>query len=326
MFVDGTLIRYASLHNVAWMTEKDIRVGDTVTIRRANDVIPYIDAAILEKRPATAVVWTPPVVCPQCGSDWDKSTLLWRCPSPECGALNGIIHAAGRDYFDWEGLSEAILTRLNDEGLVNDIADVFTLTFDQLANLKMGEKQDGSPSILGEKTAKKIFDEIQKSKARPLSAVLASLGVRMLGRTFGRRLEANFNNMAEIVAASPEELTKVEGIALPKAKVIHAGLREKLDVISKLNNAGVTMVSAKPKKQNASFTGKKICISGSIPGYTRGQAQELITQLGATASSSVSSNTNYLIADADSAGNSKYQKAVQLGVTIITPAQFLKML
>lgn len=326
VFVDGTLIRYASLHNVAWMTEKDIRVGDTVTIRRANDVIPYIDAAILEKRPATAVAWVPPARCPQCGSEWDKSTLLWRCPSPECGALNGIIHAAGRDYFDWEGLSEAILTRLNDEGLVNDIADVFSLSKDQLTNLKMGEKQDGSPSILGVKNATKIYDEIEKSKSRPLSAVLAALGVRMLGRTFGRRLEASFDSMADIIKASADDLTKVEGIALPKAQVIHAGLQEKLDVISKLNKAGVTMTSAKPKKQNAHFTGKKICISGSIPGYTRGQAQELITQLGATASSSVSSNTNYLIADADSSGNSKYQKAVQLGVTIITPEEFLKML
>lgn len=326
VFVDGTLIRYASLHNVAWMTEKDIRVGDTVTIRRANDVIPYIDGAILHKRPATAIAWEPPAVCPQCDSLWDKSTLLWRCPSPECGALNGVIHAAGRDYFDWEGLSEAILTRLNDEGLVNNIADVFALTKTQLVNLKMGEKQDGSASILGEKTATKIFDEIQKSKARPLSAVLAALGIRMLGRTFGRRLEASFDSMADIIKASPEELTKVEGIALPKAKVIHAGLQEQLPIIAALNNAGVTMVSAKRQTSNAHFTGKKVCISGAIPGYSRGQAQELLTQLGAAASSSVSSNTNYLIADADSSGNSKYQKAVQLGVTIITPEQFLKMI
>lgn len=326
VMVDGTVINYASLHNVSWLQEKDIRIGDTVPVRRANDVIPYVDVPDLSKRPAGSVPWVPPTHCPQCGSEWDKSTLLWRCPSPSCGVLNGLIHAAGRDYFDWEGLSEAILTRLNDEGLVQDIADVFSLTVADLAGLEMGVKKDGSASVLGEKTASKIYEQIQKSKTRPLSAVLAALGVRMLGRTFGRRLEAKFSGMGEILQASEEGLTQVEGIALPKAKVIHAGLREKLGVIKKLSDAGVTMNSAKPASTNSPFTGKKVCISGSIPGYSRGQAQELLTKLGASASSSVSSSTHYLIADEDSAGNSKYKKAQELGVTIITPAKFLELI
>jgi DNA ligase (NAD+) len=327
VLVDGTLINYASLHNVSWLEEKDIRIGDTVNIRRANDVIPYIDSAILALRPADTVSWVAPAVCPQCGEAWDKTTLLWRCPSLSCGALNGVIHAAGRDYFDWEGLSEAIITRLNDNGLVTDISDVFALTEKQLAELVMRTTDEGKPVYLGEKVAKKVYAEIQKSKTRPLSAVLAALGVRTLGRTFGRRLEAHYGDMSKIVNASAEQLTDVEGIAKTKADIIYAGLQEKLAVIARLAQAGVTMTSTlkKPASGTNPFVGKKVCITGSVPGYTRGQAQELLTELGATASSSVSSSTNYLVADEDSEGSSKYKKAVQLGTTILAPDEFLKM-
>jgi DNA ligase (NAD+) len=327
VLVDGTIINYASLHNVSWLEEKDIRIGDTVNIRRANDVIPYIDSAILSLRPSNTAPWIAPAVCPQCGEAWDKTTLLWRCPSLSCGALNGIIHAAGRDYFDWEGLSEAIITRLNDKGLVNDISDVFGLTEKQLAELVMRKTEEGKPVYLGEKVAKKVYEQIQKSKSRPLSAVLAALGVRTLGRTFGRRLEAHYGDMQKIVNASSEELTNVEGIAKTKADIIHAGLQEKLSVIAKLAQAGVTMTSTltKPSSGSNPFVGKKVCITGSIPGYTRGQAQELLTEIGATASSSVSSSTHYLVADEESQTSSKYKKAVQLGTTIVTPAEFLKM-
>jgi DNA ligase (NAD+) len=331
--VDGTLIGYVTLHNVSWMEEKDVRIGDTVMIRRANDVIPYLESVVLDERPASAVRWVAPEVCPQCGSDWDKSTLLWRCPSLSCGRLNSIIFAGGRDYFDWEGLSEAVITRLNDTGLVNDVADVFALTEDQLANLDMGrlklDKVTGLKTesvLLGKTMAAKLYKQIQDSKSRPLSAVLAALGVRTLGRTFGRRLEAYYGDMGKIVSASPADLTQVEGIAIKKAEIIHAGLRERLTLIKRLAEQGVTMTSQvkKPAGTNP-FTGKKIVVTGSIPGYTRGQAQELMTEIGAVASSSVSSNTNFLVADEESKGSSKYKKAESLGVKIISPEEFLKL-
>lgn len=336
VLVDGTLISYASLHNVSWLEEKDIRIGDTVLIRRANDVIPYIDEVVLNKRPANASKWDVPAACTQCGSDWDKTTLLWRCPSPECGQLNSIIFAAGRDYFDWEGLSEAIITRLNDEGLVNDISDVFKLTELQLKNLDMGRlKNDKAGNktekvTLGEKTAKKLYEEIQKSKTRPLSAVLAALGVRTLGRTFGRRLESHYGDMSKILAASAEELTKVEGIAIKKAEIIHAGLLQRREVIAKLAQAGVKMTTdQKAPVKSGPFTGKKIVVTGSIPGYTRGQAQQLMTDIGATASSGVSSNTDFLVADEDdeeTVKSSKYKKAKQLGTEIVSPKKFLQLI
>ena len=324
VMVDGTLIQYLSLHNVSWLQEKDIRVGDTILVRRANDVIPYADAPVLSLRPATATQWVAPENCPQCGSLWDKSTLLWRCPSPSCGVINGLVYASSRDCYDWEGMSEAILTRLYDTGLIEDIGDVFKLTKKQLSELEMRESDSGNPVLVGDKVAEKIYTQIQKSKTRPLSAVLTALGVRWLGRTFGRRLEAAYPGMTEILKATPEDLTKVEGIALPKAQVIHAGLREKLPVIQKLNQAGVTMVSAKPKNTTNPFVGKKIAITGSIPGYSRGQAQELLTSLGASATSSVSKNTDYLVSEEGNETNSKYVNAKKFGVPIITPNQFLQ--
>lgn len=324
--VDGTRIEYVSLHNVAWLQEKDIRIGDTVMVRRANDVIPYIDTFVSALRPSTSTRWTAPEVCPQCGEEWDKSTLLWRCVSPSCGELNSVIFASGRDYFDWEGLSEAILTRLNDAGKVRNIADVFDLTLEDLTGLYMGENKD-SDKLLGETVGRKIYDQIQKSKSRPLAAVLAALGIRTLGRTFGRRMAGHFGSMGAILKASVADLTNVEGIAVKKAEIIYAGLREKRDIIVRLRDAGVTMVAEKPSAKATSniFAGKKLVVSGSVPGYTRSSIQEFLTSIGAVASSSVSSNTDFLIADEESKGNSKYKKAESLGVRIITPEQFLTL-
>lgn len=324
--VDGTRIEYVSLHNVAWLKEKDIRIGDTVMVRRANDVIPYIDAYVSNLRPETASRWVVPSECPQCGGEWDKSTLLWRCVSLSCGELNSVIFAAGRDYFDWEGLSEAILTRLNDSGKVRSIADVFDLTLDDLTGLYMGENKD-SEKVLGVLVGTKIYNQIQKSKSRPLDAVLAALGIRTLGRTFGRRMAGHFNSMSAILKATVSDLITVEGIAVKKAEIIHAGLIEKRAIIVRLKNSGVTMVAQKPSTIQSSkvFAGKKLVVTGSVPGYTRSTIQEFLTSIGATASSSVSSSTNFLIADDESKGSSKYKKAESLGVTILSPEKFLQM-
>lgn len=332
VLVNGTLITYASLHNVSWLEEKDIRIGDTVTIKRANDVIPYIAEAVLIKRPATAVKWVAPEVCFQCGEKWDKSTLLWRCDSDECGKLNTIIHAAGRDYFDWEGLSEAIITRLNDMGLVNDIGDVFLLSKETLETLDMGRvNKDGEVIVLGEKTADKLYKKIQGSKTRPLNAVLASLGVRTLGRSVGRWLADAYPHMDSIFEATPASLARIEGIGETKANLIHEGLQSKKDLIVKLGAAGVNMAAVKrePVRNVApargGIAGMRICVTGSVPGYTRSGVADLLRAHGATSASSVSGTTDLLVAEAGAENNSKYQAAVRLRKTIITPEAFLRM-
>lgn len=326
VLLDGSLISYVNLHNVSWVENKDVRIGDNILLKKANDVISHVEGVVLSDRPSTAVRWTAPAVCPKCGEAWDKSTLLWRCESPSCGQLNGIIFAAGRDYFDWDGLSEAIITRLNDVGLVNDMADMFSLTKHQLVTLPMGTNKEGETRELG-KNGEKIYEEILKSKTRPLYAVIAALGVRTLGRTYARRLESHYGSMKKILEASPAELTQIGGIAEKKAQLIHDGLKAKLPLIKKLAQAGVTMVSTAKVSSpaNSLFKDKKIVISGSIPGMTRSEAQNYVIGLGGTPSSSVSSTTDYLIADAESAGNSKYKKAQQLGVRILSPKEFLTL-
>lgn len=335
VLVDGTRIEYVSLHNASWLQNKDLRIGDTVLLRRANDVIPQIDNFIAEKRPVDAVRWVPPVVCPNCGGEWDKTTLLWRCESLTCGSLNSVIFASGRDYFDWEGMSEAIITRLNDTGKVNDIADVFDLTFEDLANLDTGrvygenhKDKAGEPILLGETVARKIFDKIQVSKQRPFASVLAALGIRSLGRTFGRRLVQVYPDMASLLKASVTDLQNIEGIAVTKAELIHAGLVERHDVIVRLAKQGVNMKAPVKKVMGSSaLSGKKIVISGSVPGYTRTSIQDKIAELGGVPSSSVSSSTDILVADDSATENSKYKKAVALGtVKIMSPEQFASML
>ncbi len=326
VLVDGTRIEYVSLHNVSWVQEHDLRLGDTVLVRRANDVIPYVDGFVADKRPINATRWVAPEVCPQCGSEWDKTTLLWRCTSPSCGELNGIIFAAGRDYFDWEGLSEAILTRLNDEDKVHSVSDVFKLTESELANLFMGRyNKDGEKSVLGETVAKKIYQQIQESKTRPFAKVLAALGIRSLGRTFGRTLAARYGSMAELLKASKTELASIEGIGEKKADMIYDGLREKIDVIKELYALGVNLADSRPVSATVSrVKGLKIVVSGNVPGYTRTTIQDKIAELGGVPSSSVSSSTNILVAGDDMTGNSKYQKAAQLGVKIVDPTDFLE--
>lgn len=328
VLVDGTLIEYVSLHNVSWVEEHDLRIGDTVLVRRANDVIPHIDAFVSGKRPADAQRWIAPETCPQCDSEWDKSTLLWRCASPSCGELNGIIFAVGRDYLDIDGMSEAILTRLNEDGLVRNIADIFKLAQEDFAGLFMGRyTKDGTPIRLGETVATKLYEQVQLAKSRPFAKVLAALGIRSLGRTFGRTLANRYGSISALLKASKDELAQIEGIGDKKASMIYDGLREKIEVIKELNNLGINLkneVSASATESK--IKGLKIVVSGNVPGYTRTTIQDKISQLGGTPSSSVSSSTNILVAGDDMTGNSKYQKAVQLGVKIIDPQDFLSLL
>lgn len=342
--LDGTVISYVSLHNVSWLQERDIRIGDTVKLKRANDVIPYIDAPVLERRPADSVKWEPPLTCPNCGEEWDRTTLLWRCATPSCGVVNGIIYAGKRDILDWEGLSEAIITRLNDVGLVNDIADVFELTVEQLAALDMARvNKQGEQIVLGQKVAAKIYQNIQKSKEKPLANVLASLGIRTLGTTIGRWLSDTFKNMDEILAQTPETLmNQVHGIGAVKARLIVEGLTEQEELINRLRYLGVTMAAPEPAPpvpvnretppalngHNGNLiriTGQSVCITGAVPGYTRVQLERKLRDLRAFPMKKVTSTTNLLVADAVlSQNNSKYRDAVRLGVPIISPNEFLK--
>lgn len=318
VFVGGTTITYASLHNVSWLAERDIRVGDTVVIKRANDVIPYIESAMLDQRPEGAVRFEAPTVCPQCGQPWNTDTLLWRCESPECSVLGRVVYAAQRDCLDIEGLGTEIATALVEGDHVRDIADLFDLGVVQLTALEVGGR------MLGASTAKKLMAEIEKAKSAPYNRVVTALGIRMTGRTMGRRLAAAFPTMGRLRAASVADLAAVDGVGVVKAQVIHEGLVAMGPVIDRLAAAGVNMGTEPTQAAgDLPFTGMTIVVSGSVPGLSRNEVNEFIEVRGGKASGSVSKTTSLLVSEPSS--SSKYVKATDLGVRIVTPAEFLQM-
>jgi len=328
--VGGTTVTYATGHNVSWMQERDIRVGDTVTIRRANDVIPYIDGVDLAVRPAGAARWEPPATDPS-GQEWDKSTKLWRSTSPELSVGAQVRYGVSRAALDIEGLGIEIVDALVERGVVTDLADVFDLTEDGLARLTLE-----SGRVVGEKTAVKIIAEIEKAKTAPWARVITALGLRGTGRSMSRRLAAAFPSMSALLGASVADLHTVEGVGEKKAELIRAELERQEPLLHRLAQRGVNM-GASPARdgsgieagatENASTSprpleGMTVVVSGTIPGYTRQTAQEFIESLGGRSASSVSKNTSLLVSEPSTTG--KYAKAQQLGVRIVTPAEFLE--
>lgn len=329
--ISDSEIEYASVHNVEWVQNMDLRIGDTVVLEKAGDVIPQVQDIILAKRPADSVSWVPPQTCPQCDEPWNKDSKLWRCETPECSVLGTIIYVAGRDIMDWDGFSTSAITYLVENEIVNDIADVFSLTVDDLASVHMGRtKDDGTPVLLGQTRAKKIHQSIQDSKAQPFARVLSSLGIRMLGRTFGRRLSQRFTTMDAVQALSLDEWKALGdmGIGEKRAEVFYEGIEARAGLIQKLRDAGVNMGEQDSQDGSQELAGKKVVVTGSMKGsplgeLSRNQMNELIEKHGGKSSSSVSSSTDILVCGEE--GSSKWKKAKELGKTILTPSEFAEM-
>jgi len=320
VFVAGATVSKASLHNVSWLVATGMNVGSKVAVSRANDVIPRI-VPLAGGAPVPA--WVPPSVCPQCDGEWDKSTLLWRCTSPECSVVGRISYFASRDCMDIEGLGLEVADALVESGLVTTVADLYDLTVGSLANVQMGVTTTGQPRLVGETVAAKIVTEIDLSKTQPLNRVITSLGIRKTGRTMGRRLAAHFKSLSSLRSASITDITEVEGIAVDKATVIYDGLREMSPVIDRLVAAGVSTKVDTVPTVNVSvlpLAGKKVVVTGTVPGLTRTEAQEAVEALGGTATSSVSKTTDVVVVG-EGAG-SKADKAAQLGIPVMDAEKF----
>jgi len=319
VFVGGTTVTYATGHNVAWMLERDVRVGDTVTIKRAGDVIPYIVSVDHDHRPADSTPWTPPETDPN-GGEWDKSTLLWRSTDPTLSVGALIRYAVSRDALDIEGIGTEIVESLVERGLVTDIADLFTLDVPTLTSLPLGEGR-----TLGAKNAVKIVAEIERAKGAAWNRVITALGIRMTGRTMGRRIAAAIPTLDQLRAATADDLAAIDGIGPKKAEVIRAGLDdlEARGVLARLKDAGVNTGTPTDPAQAADLplAGATVVVSGSVPGYSRTTIAEFIEAQGGKASSSVSASTSILVSEPSA--SSKYTKAQSLGVKIVTPQAFL---
>lgn len=315
VFVGGATVTYATAHNAPWIVANDLRIGDRVWIYRSGDVIPRITTPIVADRTSDVVPWEPPTTCPQCGMPLDTSSVVWSCTTPSCSTVGRIVYAASRDCLDIEGLDTAIAEALVDSGMVSDISDLYGLTVEQLTSLHLAENRQ-----VGAKVATKLISSIEASKQQPFHRVLTALGIRSTGRRMSAKLAEHFKTMKNLQAATVADITNIDSLGESKAKDIVAGLASMKDVIESLSNYGLTMSqveSTGPKP----LAGGTYVVSGAVPGYTRTTIDERITELGGKVSSSVSKTTTALITN--ETDTSKAQKAAQLGVKIIDPAEFV---
>ncbi|MEU1179940.1 NAD-dependent DNA ligase LigA [Streptomyces sp. NPDC005820] len=337
--IDGSTITYATLHNPADITRRDLRLGDHVMVHRAGDVIPRIEAPVAHLRTGDEQPIAFPESCPRCGAGIDTSEQRWRCENGRnCHLVASLSYAAGRDQLDIEGLGHTRVVQLVEAGLVADLADLFTLTRDQLLGLER----------MGETSTDNLLTALGRAKDRPLSRVLCALGVRGTGRSMSRRIARYFATMDALRAADAEAVQRVEGIGTEKAPSIVAELAELGPLIDKLAAAGVNMTepgatppsaadtdtdtgpegdAAAPAAQPAAagpLAGMAVVVTGAMTGplekLSRNEMNELVERAGGRVSSGVSKRTSLVVAG-EGAG-SKRTKAETLGIRLATPDEF----
>ncbi|MFJ9847441.1 NAD-dependent DNA ligase LigA [Kitasatospora sp. NPDC101155] len=326
--IDGVTVTYATLHNPADITRRDLMIGDRVFVRRAGDVIPRVEAPLVDERTGAEQPIAFPEVCPRCGDAIDREEQRWRCVrGRNCQLVASISYAVGRDQLDIEGLGGTRAVQLVEAGLVTDLADLWTLTREQFLGLER----------MGETSTDNLLAAIEAARTRPLNRVFCALGVRGTGRTMSRRIATHFGSMAAIRAADADTLAQVDGIGTEKARVIVAELAELAPLLDRLAARGVgTAVTAPqapassavaPDQEDAAagpLAGAAVVVTGTMTGplaeLTRNEMNELIERAGGKASSSVSKRATLLVAG-EKAG-SKRAKAEELGIPVSTPEEF----
>ena len=334
VLVAGSTVARATLHNEDEVHRKDVRIGDTVIVRKAGDVIPEVVGPVLSLRPENALAWEAPKVCPSCGMPVvrEEGEAALRCISIDCPAqaLERLLHWASREAMDIDGAGEEIIGRLVEIGRLQDVADFYTLSEAELAALEMGRQNKEGESIrLGATVAKKLIDAIEASKERSFDRVIGGLGIRHVGKNTASEIIEAYPSMEALMAASEEELTAIYGVGERVANSIWRFLRtpDNIDVIERLQRAGVTMAATKTDQEGSkSLEGLTFVLTGTMDqlGITREEATEKLKSFGAKVSSSVSGKTSY-VAVGESPG-SKYDKAVQLGVPVLDQAQLKDIL
>ena len=332
VFVAGSTISMATLHNADDIARKDLREGDTVVIEKAGDVIPRVVAPVLALRPAGAVPWVMPTACRECGSELrrDEEEVVWRCENTSCPARlrRGLEHFASRGAMNIEGLGESLVDQLIERGLVGDFGDLYHLEAAQLENLVVAPREPRSeravPRKLG-KVGRNVAEQIERSKQNDLSRLVYALGVRHVGEKVADTLARYFRTMDAILEASVEALQTAPEIG----PVVAASVRSFADephnraVVRKLAAAGVNMASLQPEPSTAGpgpLAGKTFVLTGTLRHSTREEAEAAIARLGGKVSGSVSRKTSYLVVGEEA--GSKLDKARTLGVPLLTEDEF----
>lgn len=321
--VAGTTVQRASLHNEDLIRAKDIMIGDYVVVKKAGDIIPEVVNVLPERRTGEEVAFSMPTHCPECESELVRldGEVALRCINPKCPAQirEGLIHFVSRQAMNIEGLGEKVIAQLFREGLVHDVADLYTLTKEQLMNLER----------MGEKSATNLLNAIEASKQNSLERLLFGLGIRHVGAKAAKVLAEHFETMDRLQTATKEELMTIHEIGEKMADSIVAyfGKPEVHQLLNELRSYGVNMTYKGPKTVKATdvdsyFAGKTVVLTGKLETLSRNEAKEKIEQLGGKVTGSVSKNTDLVIAGADA--GSKLTKAQQLDIEIWDEARFLQ--
>ena len=318
--VAGSTISKTTLHNEDFIKEKDIRVGDTIVVQKAGDVIPEILEVKKKKRAGTEKVFEMPKVCPVCGAPVvrEEGEAVSRCIGIECPAklVRNIIHFVSRDCMNIDGLGDKIIEQLINRNLISNIADIYFLKFEDIATLKKN----------GQKFTQNLIDAINNSKNNDLYRLIAALGIRHIGTKAARTLAKKYKTMDSLMNASLESLAMTDDIGEISANSIYEFFRQDqtIDLINRLKEANVNMEALESEDIDNRFEGKTFVLTGTLEKFTRKEASDLIEKHGGKTSGSVSKKTDYVLAGEDA--GSKLTKAQSLGVEIITEEQFEKMM
>lgn len=315
----GTTVSAATLHNQDNIDRLDLRIGDTVLLQKAGEIIPEVLSVNKAKRPEGTVPFTLPSVCPECGSPVirDEDGVALRCTSPECPAqrLRNIAHFASREAMDIDGLGISVCESLINAGLVKDAADLYVLKSEQIAALDR----------LGEKSAANLVSAIEKSKEAGLARILCAFGIRQVGQKAAKVLAGYFEDLDNLMEADAQQLTQVPDIGEITANFIVSWFAnpQSRDLIERLRAAGVDFRSKEEKKDDR-FAGKTFVLTGALSRFTREEASAIIESFGGKASGSVSKKTSYVVAG-ENAG-SKLTKAQNLGIPVLSEEEFAAMI
>lgn len=315
----GTTVTNATLHNQDYITQKDIRIGDTVIVQKAGEIIPEIVEVVKDKRPEGTVPYTLPTACPVCGAPVfrDADGAAVRCTGAECPAqlLRNLTHFASRAAMDIDGLGPAVIGQLIDSGLVSTAADLYDLRAQDIAQLDR----------MGAKSADNAVNAIAKSKENDLWRLIFALGIRQVGEKAAKTLALHFGTLDALAAATQEELTAIDDVGPVTAAYIRSWMEnhQSKDLIERLKMAGVNM-KCQEKQLDSRFAGMTFVLTGALERFTREEAGEMVEKRGGKAASSVSKKTTYVVAGPGA--GSKLRKAQELGIPVLNEEEFLDML
>jgi DNA ligase (NAD+) len=316
--ISGAIVKLATLHNEDFVTQRDLRVGDRVQVKRAGEVIPQVIAPVTTARTGEERPWSMPARCPRCNTPAirEEGEALSYCPNVACPGrrLEGLVHFASRGALDIRGLSYARIDQLIDAGLVRDAADLYLLTPEQLLEL------DGYAA----KSAAALVQAIDDSRAQPLARLLYGLGIRHVGEAAAQLLARHFNDLDSLAAAGAEDVAKIRGIGSVIAQAVadffaDPSAREEVE---KLRTAGVNFTEPRPAVTGTALAGKTVVVTGTLPTLSRKAATDLIEAHGGRVTSSVSKATSFVVAGEEAGG--KLDRARTLGVEIVDEAELLR--